>query len=593
MRAHPDPPSPRAWWKSAVVYQIYPTSFFDSNGDGIGDLNGIHAKLDYLKDLGVDVLWLSPIYRSPLADMGYDVSNYRDIDPRYGTLEDWDNLLRGVHQRGMKLMMDLVANHTSDEHEWFLQSKSGKDNPKRDWYIWRPGKQVDGKQLPPNNWKSVFQGSAWDYDENTKEYYLHLYVSKQPDLNWDNPDVRDAVWDVMRFWINRGCDGFRMDVINIISKAEGLPDAPVVDGSQYYQPASMHYANGPHVHEYIKQMHTEVLSKYDLITVGETPFTHDVSQLAAYVLPQNKELNMVFNFDLMDLDSPDYSPLVRRAWTLAEFRDVVSRWQQFKRDEGFWNTVFIENHDHARSVTRFGNDSEGWRAISAKMLCILEVTLTGTLYVYQGQELGLRNFPRSWGIEEYKDVATQNYYNLVKAQRQNAEGKEDVDMSDLLDNFQQKARDHARTPMQWDSSPNGGFTTGEPWMRVNDDYSNWNAAAQLRDPDSVYMFWKHAIKVRKQHDVLIYGSFELKLPDHQQVFAYTRTLGDSEAIVLMNFGVNETQIDPTGLGDLEGSRLILGNYKASRVDGGGSLTLRGYEGRVYMKQVFSPGPMQN
>lgn len=593
MLAHPDPPSPRAWWKSAVIYQIYPTSFFDSNGDGIGDLNGIRAKLDYLKDLGIDVLWLSPIYRSPLADMGYDISDYRDIDPRYGTLEDWDNLLRAVHQRGMKLMMDLVANHTSDEHEWFLQSKSGKDNPKRDWYIWRPGKQVDGMRLPPNNWKSVFQGSAWDYDESTKEYYLHLYVSKQPDLNWDNPDVRDAIWDVMRFWINRGCDGFRMDVINIISKAEGLPDAPVVDGSQYYQPASMHFANGPRVHEYIKQMHAEVLSKYDLITVGETPFTHDATQLAAYVLPKNKELNMVFNFDLMDLDSPDYSPLVRKAWTLAEFRDVIRRWQQFKRDEGFWNTVFIENHDHARSVSRFGNDSEGWRAISAKMLCILEVTLTGTLYIYQGQELGLRNFPRSWGIEEYKDVATQNYYNLVKVQRQNAEGKEDVDMSDLLDHFQQKARDHARTPMQWDGSVNGGFTTGEPWMRVNDDYSNWNAATQLRDPDSVYMFWKHAIKVRKQHDVLVYGNFELKFPEHQQVFAYTRTLGDSEAIVLMNFSVNEAQVDLTGLGDLEGSRLVLGNYEASRVDCGGSLTLRGLEGRVYMKQVLSPGRVQN
>ncbi|KAI6028958.1 glycoside hydrolase family 13 protein [Pisolithus marmoratus] len=493
----------------------------------------------------------------------------------------------------MKLMMDLVVNHTSDEHEWFLQSKSSKDNPKRDWYIWRPGKQVDGKRLPPNNWKSVFQGSAWDYDENTDEYYLHLYVSKQPDLNWDNPNVRDAVWDIMRFWINRGCDGFRMDVINIISKAEGLPDAPVVDDSQYYQPATMHFANGPRVHEYIKQMHAEVLSKYDLITVGETPFTHDASQPAAYVLPQNKELNMVFSFDLMDLDAPDDSPLVRKAWTLAEFKDVVRRWQQFKRDEGFWNTVYIENHDHARSVSRFGNDSDGWRAISAKMLCILEVTLTGTLYIYQGQELGLKNFPRSWGIEEYKDVASQNYYNLVKVQRQKAEGREDVDMSDLLDNFQQKARDHARTPMQWDSSPNGGFTTGEPWMRVNDDYRSWNAAAQLQDPDSVCVFWKHAIKVRKQHDVLVYGKFELKLAEHQQVFAYSRALGDSEAIVMMNFGVSEAEIDPATLGDLEGCQLILGSYEASRDDGGGRLTLRGYEGRVYMKQVFPQGRAKN
>ncbi|KAL4064774.1 glycoside hydrolase family 13 protein [Scleroderma yunnanense] len=580
---HPDPPSPRAWWKSATVYQIYPSSFFDSNGDGIGDLNGIHAKLDYLKDLGVDILWLSPIYRSPQADMGYDISDYRDIDPRYGTLGDWDRLLQAIHKRGMKLMMDLVVNHTSDEHEWFLQSRSAKENPKRDWYFWRPAKLVNGKQFPPNNWKSVFQGSAWDLDENTGEYYLHLYVSKQPDLNWENPVVRDAVWDIMRFWINRGCDGFRMDVINIISKTQGLPDAPVVDDSQYYQPASVHFANGPRVHEYIKEMHAKVLSHYDLITVGETPFTHDASALAEYVLPQNKELNMVFNFALMDIDSPDYSPLVRKAWTLAELKDVVRRWQQYKRDEGYWNAVFIENHDHARSVSRFGNDSNEWRAISAKMLCILEVTQTGTLYVYQGQELGLKNFPRTWGIEEYKDVASLNYYDLIKAQRQNAQGKEDVDMSDLLDNFQQKARDHARTPMQWNNCPNGGFTTGTPWMRVNDDYAKWNAAAQAGDPDSVHTFWKHAIEVRKQHDVLIYGSFELRLPDHEQVFAYTRSLGDSRAVVVLNFDVNTVEIDLAGLEDLGSYRLILGNYGTDREDSGGKLILRGYEGRVYIK----------
>ncbi|KIJ60143.1 glycoside hydrolase family 13 protein [Hydnomerulius pinastri MD-312] len=508
--ASSDPPSPRAWWKSAIVYQIYPVSFFDSNGDGVGDLNGIHAKLDYLKDLGVDVLWLSPIYRSPQADMGYDISDYRDIDPQYGTLEDWDNLLKGVHERGMKLMMDLVVNHTSDEHQWFLQSKASKDDPKRDWYIWRPPKHVNGTRLPPNNWKSVFQGSAWEYDEKTGEYYLHLYVTGQPDLNWDNPVVRDAVWDVMRFWIDRGCDGFRMDVINIISKTDGLPDAPVVDHSQYYQPASMYFANGPRVHEYIKQMHAEVLSHHDLITVGETPFTHEASELAAYVLPQNKELNMVFHFELMDLDSPDESPLVKKAWKLAELKDVIRRWQQYRRDEGFWNAVFIENHDHSRSVSRFGNDSKEWRAISAKMLSILEVTQTGTLYVYQGQELGLKNFPRSWGIEEYKDVASQNYWNLVKEQRRKAQGKEDVDMSDILDNFQQKARDHARTPMQWDSSPNGGFTKGTPWMRVNDDYNEWNAALQLGDEESVHAFWKRAIGVRKQHDVLVSHLSQMK-----------------------------------------------------------------------------------
>ncbi|KAF5347610.1 hypothetical protein D9756_010673 [Leucocoprinus leucothites] len=332
----------QAWWKEAIVYQIYPISFFDSNGDGIGDLNGIHAKLDYLQDLGIDVLWLSPIYRSPLADMGYDISDYRNIDPRYGTLADWDNLLKGVHDRGMKLVMDLVVNHSSDEHEWFLQSRSSKDDPKRDWYIWRPPKlDSAGNRGPPNNWRSVFQGSAWDFDEKTEEYYLHLYVSKQPDLNWENPEVRQAVYDMMKFWLDRGCDGFRMDVINLISKTKGLPDAPISAPGEFYQPASMHYANGPHVHEFIKEMGQNVLSQYDIMTVGETPFTHEASELAAYVLPANKELDMVFHFELMDIDSPLEGPqrvaLMKKEWKLPELREIIVRWQLYKRDEGFWN----------------------------------------------------------------------------------------------------------------------------------------------------------------------------------------------------------------------------------------------------------------
>ncbi|KAG9310483.1 glycoside hydrolase superfamily [Chiua virens] len=667
-----EPPFPRAWWKSAVVYQIYPSSFFDSNGDGIGDLNGIHAKLDYLKDLGVDVIWLSPIYRSPQADMGYDISDYRDIDPRYGTLADWDNLLQGVHERGMKLMMDLVANHTSDEHEWFQQSKSSKNDPKRDWYMWRPPKYVDGQRFPPNNWKSVFQGSAWELDPITQEYYLHLYVQKQPDLNWDNPIVRNAVWDVMRFWIERGCDGFRMDVINIISKVQGLPDAPVVDHSQYHQPASMYFANGPHVHEYIKEMHREVLSHHDLITVGETPFTHDASVLAEYVLPKNKELNTVFNFDLMDLDSPEESPLVKKAWRLTEFKAIVGRWQMYKREEGYWNAVFIENHDHARAVSRFGNDSVAWRAISAKMLAVLEVTQTGTLYMYQGQELGMKNFPRTWGIEEYKDVASQNYWALIKGQRQEATGKDEVDMEGVLDGFQQKARDHARIPMQasfhsplggvmchlvpmlpaffvprlcstsWSltfsadprvserhdistrhpftihdvltpcprcslpfvfecpdershsgtATPNAGFTAGTPWMRAfeEDAREGWNAADQSNAPASVLAFWKRALQVRRVHDVLIYGDFEMRLDKDERVFAYVRTLGDVRAWILLNFSDGVVEVEREGLGmdedDARRCQLVLGNYE-DHDDGSGlsletKLALRGYEARVYV-----------
>ncbi|OAX36276.1 glycoside hydrolase family 13 protein [Rhizopogon vinicolor AM-OR11-026] len=572
------------WWKSATVYQIYPASFLDANGDGTGDLAGITAKLDYLKDLGVDVIWLSPIYRSPLADMGYDISDYEDIDPRYGTLEDWDCLLEGVHTRGMKLMMDLVVNHTSDEHSWFTASKASENDPKRDWYIWRPGKVVDGRELPPNNWKSVFQGSAWERDPVSGEYYLHLYLSKQPDLNWDNPVVRSSVWDVMRFWIRRGCDGFRMDVINIISKTEGLPDAPVVDPTQYYQHASMYFANGPRVHQYIKEMHNEVLSHHDLITVGETPFTHDSSELAAYVLPQNRELNMVFHFELMDIDSPPESPLLNKPWTLTELKAIVGRWQRFMRDEGFWNAIFIENHDHSRSVSRFGSDSVRWRAISAKMLAIFEITQSGTLYVYQGQELGLKNFPRTWGIEEYQDVASQNYWNLIKGQRQKAQGKEDVDMSDLLDSFAQKARDHARTPMQWNACAHGGFTAGTPWMRVNDDYPEWNADLQIGDENSVHAFWKRALKVRKAHDALIYGDFMMLLEAHEQVFAYTRNYESAAALVLLNFKDGEVDVDLEEVsGGVAGYAFVLGNYEN---DGGGlegKVTLRGYEGRVYAR----------
>ncbi|KDR69930.1 hypothetical protein GALMADRAFT_230296 [Galerina marginata CBS 339.88] len=588
--AHPYTPT-KVWWKEAVIYQIYPISFFDSNGDGIGDLPGILAKLDYLKELGVDVIWLSPIYRSPLADMGYDISDYRDIDPRYGTLGDWDNLLKGVHERGMKLMMDLVINHTSDEHDWFLRSRSSKSDPKRDWYIWRPPRyDAAGERRTPNNWKSTFQGPGWEWDEKTEEYYLHIYVTKQPDLNWENPDVRDAAWEVMRFWIDRGCDGFRMDVINLISKVEGLPDAPITVPGEEYQPASMYFANGPRVHEFIKEMHTKVLSKKDLITVGETPFTHDAAELAAYVLPENKELNMVFQFEIMDLDSPkegqDFEPLMFKEWKLSDLRRIITHWQQYKREEGFWNAIFIENHDHSRVVSRFGNDSDAWRGISAKMLAVLQITQGGTQFVFQGQELGLKNFPRSWGIEEYKDVASLNYWNRILEQRRKESGGGEVDMTDILDNFQKKARDHSRVPMQWDATPNAGFTSGTPWMRVNEEYGEWNVAAQINDENSVHSFWKRALSVRKQYEVLIYGDFEDVSNDHPSVMAYVRTLGTDKALVLLNF--KEEEVDFALPDRKEGEELLLalGNYDAqeSIPSGAKSVHLKGYEGCLYIRK---------
>ncbi|KAJ6539974.1 glycoside hydrolase family 13 protein [Mycena vulgaris] len=587
------PPHPETWWKSAVIYQIYPVSFLDSNGDGLGDLPGIAGKLDYLKELGVDVLWLSPIYKSPLADMGYDISDYRDIDPRYGTLEDWDKLLAGVHSRGMKLMMDLVVNHTSDEHAWFTESKSSKTNPKRDWYIWRPPKyDASGARRPPNNWKAQFQGSVWEYDSATDEYYLHLYHAKQPDLNWENPEVRQAVWDLMKFWIDRGCDGFRMDVINLISKVEGLPDAPVVNPGDEYQDGSAFFANGPRVHEFLREMNREVLSHPDLITVGETPFTHSAAELSKYVLPQNKELNMVFQFELVDLDSPrtaPRTPFAHRPWKLSELKEIVARWQRFDRDAGFWNAVYIENHDQARAVSRFGNDTAEWRAVSAKMLAVMEVTLGGTQYVFQGQELGLKNFPRAWGIEEYKDVASRNWYQEILEKRQRESGKEEdeVDMSDVLDGLQKKARDHGRVPMQWDSTPHAGFTTGTPWMRVNDDYPEWNAAAQLADAQSVRAFWKQALQLRKVHKVLIYGDFTHLAPADEKVFTYTRTYEGRRALVVLNFTAAEVVFRlPEDVS--EKFEFVFGNYPEADVGGkylevgGGDVALQGYEGRVYM-----------
>ncbi|KZT25553.1 glycoside hydrolase family 13 protein [Neolentinus lepideus HHB14362 ss-1] len=593
MAASANPPSARAWWKSAVVYQIYPISFFDSNGDGFGDLNGILAKLDYLKSLGVDVLWLSPIYRSPLADMGYDIADYREIDSRYGTLADWDRLIAGVHERGMKLMMDLVVNHTSDEHEWFVQSRSDKDtsrNPKRNWYIWRPPKyDAHGNRQPPNNWKSVFQGSAWDYDEQTQECYLHLYVSKQPDLNWDNSAVRNAVFDLMEWWINRGCDGFRMDVINIISKVDGLPDAPVADPKEQYQPASAFFANGPRVHQYIKEMNDRVLSRHDLITVGETPFTQNAQDLLPYVLPSRRELNMVFQFELMGIDShidPYGSdvPLIPKEWKLKNLKEVITRWQTFEREAGFWNAVFIENHDHSRSVSRFGNDSPEWRSLSAKLLSMLEITQSGTLYIYQGQEIGMKNAPPTWGLEEYKDVATINYWNSVLEKRKRESPGLDVDMSDVMDGIRRKARDHARTPMQWKDLPHAGFTSGTPWMRVNDDYQEWNVAAQLESRTSVWSFWKHALEIRKTYDVLIYGDFTLLSPEHEQVFAYTRVLGESIALVLLNFHHTPVQFSLDEVPHLIGAPFILGNYSPTddREAATSIISLREYEGRVYI-----------
>ncbi|KZO97428.1 glycoside hydrolase family 13 protein [Calocera viscosa TUFC12733] len=549
-----------AWWKEAIVYQIYPHSFSDSDGDGIGDLRGIIARLPHLSDLGVDVVWLSPIYTSPGRDMGYDIADYRGVNPLYGTIQDFDEMLAAMHARGIKLMMDLVVNHTSDQHAWFLSSRSALTSPKRDWYIWRPPRYTSsGERIPPNNWMSSFRGSsAWTWDEHTGEYYLRIFTEEQPDLNWDNEEVRRAVYEDMRFWLDKGVDGLRMDVINMISKPAGLPDAPVTEEDRFLQPAWKTFTNGPRVHEFLKEMHREVLSKYDLITVGEAPFTHDVDTLVQYVLPEEKELQMIFTFELHDVDGVPRFPLKPRPFHLAEFKAVVDKYQTVLLERGGWNSVYLENHDQARSVSRFGSEVGEWRARSAKMLACCHLTLSGTAYVYQGEEIGMVNIPKSWGLEEYKDVKTR----LVLNARRTPENP-NPDMSDILADLSHKARDNARLPMQWDCSANAGFTTGVPWMRVNDDSAEWNAEKQIADERSVFAFWRRMVRFRKASPACTYGHFQQLAPSHPHIFAYRKLHARQRLLVVLNFSSSETPWQlPEELGSAHGKyEAVVGNYQ--------------------------------
>ncbi|CAE6377354.1 unnamed protein product [Rhizoctonia solani] len=591
------PLSPEAF-KSYCVYQIYPSSFADANGDGIGDLAGIESKLEYIKRLGADVVWLSPIYRSPQKDMGYDISDYQDIDPRYGTLEDWDSLLKKTHELGMRLVMDLVVNHTSDQHEWFKESRSSKSNPKRDWYIWRPPKfDAEGNRKPPNNWASLFGGSAWEWDETTQEYYLHLFVVEQPDLNWENPEVRQAIWKLMRWWMERGCDGFRMDVINMISKVPGLPDGPVTQPDRDYQPGYQYYCNGPRVHEYLQEMYREVLSRYpNYFTVGESPLTHDPRDLLPYVLPERKELQMMFQFELADIDGT-HNPLIPRNPSLLDIKSVINKWQAFMFNHGGWNSLYMENHDQARSVSRllgfgvstdkktfnfdlYDEDLKKFWNVGAKLLAILHTTQGGTVFIYQGEEIGATNVPRGWSLEEYKDVATINFYRDELEHRKNS-GTDKPDMSDIMDGINRKARDNARVPMQWDDSPHAGFTSGTPWMRVNDNYKQINAKNQVDDEHSVFSFWKRAIGVRKAYPLLVHGDFVLLAPEDEKVFMYTREHQGEKALVIMNFSRDEvTATLPESLGTT--AKFIIGNIAQKEPTFEAKVSLKPYEGQVWL-----------
>ncbi len=550
----------KKWWKESVVYQIYPRSFKDSNGDGIGDLNGITEKMDYLRELGINVIWLSPVYQSPNTDNGYDISDYQAIMEEFGTMEDFDRMLQSAHDHGIRLVMDLVVNHTSDEHPWFVESRKSKDNPYRDYYIWREGR--DGKE--PNNWGSCFSGSAWKYDAATDMYYLHLFAEKQPDLNWDNPKVRQEVFHMMDWWCKKGIDGFRMDVISMISKDPALPDGPV-NGSGYgdYGPYAV---NGPHVHEYLQEMNREVLSKYDLMTVGECSGV-TIEEAKKYANQDGRELNMVFQFEHMDLDGGETFKWNDRKINLKELKQVLSKWQTELAGKA-WNSLFWDNHDQPRIVSRLGDDStREYREASAKMLALCLHMMQGTPYVYQGEELGMTNVPFET-LEDFRDIESINAYHELTESGQ-------VSPEDMMRFLRYKSRDNARTPMQWDDSENAGFTEGTPWIMVNPNYKEINAKEQLARPDSVFHFYQKLIRLRKEREIIPYGEYELLLPEDPDLYVYTRALGEHKLLVICNFRKEEKEFTlPEGF-DPGMGEILIGNYPDREL--GETMTLKAYE----------------
>lgn len=529
----------KTWWKESVVYQIYPRSFCDSNGDGIGDIRGIISKLDYLKRLGVDVIWISPIYKSPNDDNGYDISDYQDIMDDFGTMEDFDELLQEAHKRNLRIIMDLVVNHTSDEHAWFTKSRESKDNPYRDFYIWREGK----KDNPPNNWGSWFGGPAWEYDEKTDMYYLHIFSKKQPDLNWENEKVRREVYDMMLWWLDKGVDGFRMDVISLISKVQEMPDGEVLQGE--YGDLTPYCAHGPRVHEYLREMNREVLSKYDIMTVGEAACV-TLEEAKKYAGASRGELDTVFQFEHMELTYGEHGKWNDAPVKLTELKAVFDKWER-GLDGIAWNTLFWSNHDQPRAVSRFGNEGRYWE-LSAKMLATCLHMMKGTPYIYQGEEIGMLNAGFK-ELSDYRDVESINaYHDLVE--------KQGVPQEKMMEYLRKSSRDNARTPMQWDDTEHAGFTTGEPWIAVNPNCKYINAKVQMNNPASVYNYYQKLIELRHENELIVYGDFELLLPESEEIFAYRRRLGDDEILVLCNF-TDQLQDIPI---HTEGYQQMIGNY---------------------------------
>ncbi|HEY2420419.1 MAG TPA: alpha-glucosidase [Neobacillus sp.] len=550
----------KIWWKEAVAYQIYPRSFMDSNGDGIGDIQGIIAKLDYLKDLGIDVIWVSPMYQSPNDDNGYDISDYQEIMADFGTMADFDQLLAETHRRGMKLILDLVINHTSDEHHWFIESRSSKDNPKRDWYIWRDGK--DGEE--PNNWASIFGGSAWEYDEKTAQYFMHIFSKKQPDLNWEKKEVRTALYQMVNWWLDKGIDGFRVDAISHIKKEDGLQDMPNPNDLKYVSSFDK-MMNVKGIQPFLQELKEETFSKYDIMTVGEANGV-SIDDTDDWVGVKHGKFDMIFQFEHLNL----WDAEKKKDLDIVELKKVLSRWQKGLEDNG-WNALFIENHDKARVVSTWGNDGEYWRE-SATAFAAMYFLMQGTPFIYQGQEIGMTNVQFD-SIDDYDDVSAKNMYRLKRA--------EGVSHQEIMDILRASGRDNSRTPMQWSSGVGAGFSTGVPWLKVNPNYKEINVEVQQKDDNSVLNFYKKMIKLKKANEIFTYGRYDLLLEDNPQIYAYTRTLADKKVIIMANLSTQPALIKVDQGLSVKSSKLLLNNYKVSNHDLVQELTLQPFETRVY------------
>ncbi len=539
----------KKWWKEAVVYQIYWRSFYDSNGDGYGDLQGVLSKLDYIKQLGIDVIWLNPFYESPDRDNGYDISNYYGIMEKAGDMDIFEKLIEEIHNRGLKVIMDLVVNHTSDQHPWFLESKSSRNNPKRGWYIWHDSKNGQA----PNNWRSYFAPSAWEYDEQTDQYYFHSFAVEQPDLNWKNPELRQEIYKMMCYWLDKGIDGFRMDVINLLAKQEGFPDAE--------NPSNISYlGNNPGIHDYLQEMNREVLQHYDVMTVGEIPFVTPEDGLL-YVGEDRNELDTLFHFEVAD-DMP--------TWDMLRFKEIQNRWYQGLKGKG-WNSQFLNNHDHTRQVTRYGNDQE-FRVESAKLLATMIHTLPGTPYIYQGEEIGMTGV-RFDSIHDYNDIAMKNKYK--------EEVEKGRDPQEVFESILLLSRDNSRTPMQWNNKSQAGFTSGKPWIKVNPNYKEINVDKALKDSNSVFYYYQKLISLRKQHNVMVYGDFTDLSPGDEQLYVYTRSTKETTWLIVLNHSnhVGEYHLPE----ELKGKerKIVIANYDVADLKQGNTLTLQPHEARIY------------